>query len=110
MIAWQLAWKHFFPLAIGGLAVAVSTMAFRLVTTRFGFSLKKLSPDLAAPEPARQDQGIAAAEPAQPAAVDDPAAGISLGGLRDCARQDGRLPGAAHGDASARAGAFSAGR
>jgi flagellar biosynthetic protein FlhB len=45
-VARQLAWKHFFPLAIGGLAVAVSTMAFRLITTRFGFSFKKLSPDL----------------------------------------------------------------
>ncbi len=45
-IAWQLTWKHFLPLAIGGLAVAVSTVAFRLVTTRFGFSFQKLSPDL----------------------------------------------------------------
>jgi flagellar biosynthesis protein FlhB len=44
-IAWQLAWKHFLPLALGGLAVATATMAFRLITTRFGFSLKKLMPD-----------------------------------------------------------------
>src|ERR1017187_10839842 len=44
-IAWQLAWKHFFPLALGGLAVALATLAFRLITTRFGFSLKKLAPD-----------------------------------------------------------------
>ena len=46
-IAWQLAWKHFFPLALGGLAVALATLAFRLITTRFGFSLKKLAPDAA---------------------------------------------------------------
>jgi flagellar biosynthetic protein FlhB len=46
-IAWQLGWKHFFPLALGGLAVAMATLAFRLVTTRFGFSLNKLAPDLA---------------------------------------------------------------
>src|SRR5271165_1894842 len=46
-LAWQLAWKHFFPLALGGLGVAVATLAFRLITTRFGFSLKKLAPDAA---------------------------------------------------------------
>src|ERR1035438_3213428 len=46
-IAWRLAWKHFFPLALGGLAVALATLAFRLITTRFGFSLKKLAPDAA---------------------------------------------------------------
>ena len=45
--AWQLAWKHFFPLALGGLAVALATLAFRLITTRFGFSWKKLAPDAA---------------------------------------------------------------
>jgi flagellar biosynthesis protein FlhB len=44
-VAWQLAWKHFFPLALGGLAVALSTLAFRLVTTQFGFSFNKLAPD-----------------------------------------------------------------
>jgi flagellar biosynthetic protein FlhB len=46
-IAWQLAWKHFLPLALGGLAVALATLAFRLITTRFGFSLKKLAPEAA---------------------------------------------------------------
>jgi flagellar biosynthetic protein FlhB len=45
-VAWQLAWKHFFPLALGGLAVVAATLAFRLTTTRFGFSFKKLAPDL----------------------------------------------------------------
>jgi len=44
-IAWQLAWKHFLPLALGGLAVAAATLAFRLITTRFGFSFNKLAPD-----------------------------------------------------------------
>jgi flagellar biosynthetic protein FlhB len=46
-IAWELAWKHFLPLALGGLAVALATLAFRLITSRFGFSLKKLAPDAA---------------------------------------------------------------
>ena len=46
-IARQLAWKHFFPLAMGGLGVALATLAFRMITTRFGFSLKKLAPDVA---------------------------------------------------------------
>ena len=45
-VAWQLGWKHFFPLALGGLMVALATLAFRLITTRFGFSLNKLAPDL----------------------------------------------------------------
>ena len=44
-IAWQLFWQHFLPLALGGMAVAVATLGFRLVTTRFGLSLKKLTPD-----------------------------------------------------------------
>jgi flagellar biosynthetic protein FlhB len=45
-IAWQVAWKHALPLAIGGAAVAVVTLSLRLVTTGFGLSLKKLAPDL----------------------------------------------------------------
>jgi len=44
-IAWQLAGKSLLPLALGGLAVALATVALRLTTTRFGFSLKKLVPD-----------------------------------------------------------------
>jgi len=44
-IVWQLFWQHLLPLAMGGLAVAAATLAFRLVTTRFGLSLKKLAPD-----------------------------------------------------------------
>jgi flagellar biosynthetic protein FlhB len=46
-IGWQLFWNHFLPLALGGLAVGAATLGFRLITTRFGFSLKKLAPDLA---------------------------------------------------------------
>jgi len=44
-LAWELAWRHFAPLALAGLAVAVSTLSFRLVTTQFGFSFNKLAPD-----------------------------------------------------------------
>jgi flagellar biosynthetic protein FlhB len=45
--AWQVCWKQGLPLAMGGLAVALVTLGLRLVTTRFGLSLKKLTPDLA---------------------------------------------------------------
>jgi flagellar biosynthesis protein FlhB len=44
-MAWQIFWRNFLPLAVGGLAVAVATVAFRLATTRFGISFKKLTPD-----------------------------------------------------------------
>ena len=44
-IAWRLFWQHLLPLALGGMGVALATLAFRLITTRFGFSLKKLAPD-----------------------------------------------------------------
>jgi flagellar biosynthetic protein FlhB len=44
-VAWQICWRHFLPLALGGLAVAAATIMFRLLTTRFGVSLKKLAPD-----------------------------------------------------------------
>jgi flagellar biosynthetic protein FlhB len=45
-LTWQLFWNHLLPLALGGMAVAVVTLAFRLGTTGFGLSLKKLAPDL----------------------------------------------------------------
>ena len=35
------------PAGAGGLAVAAATLGFRLITTRFGLSLKKLAPDAA---------------------------------------------------------------
>jgi len=45
-LAWQLSSQHIFPLVMAGLAVAVVTLAIRLITTRFGLSLKKLAPDV----------------------------------------------------------------
>ena len=45
-VAWQLFWLHFLPLIVGGMALVTATLAVRLVTTRFGLSLKKLAPDL----------------------------------------------------------------
>jgi flagellar biosynthesis protein FlhB len=51
-IAWQVSWKLALPLAIGGLTVALATLGLRLVTTRFGLSLKKLAPDLKRLNPA----------------------------------------------------------
>ena len=45
-LAWQICWRHFLPLAVGGAAVVAATVMFRLLTTRFGLSLKKLTPDL----------------------------------------------------------------
>lgn len=45
-LAWQVAWRHFLPLGLGGGAVVLATLLIRLLTTRFGLSLKKLTPDL----------------------------------------------------------------
>jgi flagellar biosynthesis protein FlhB len=45
-IARALFWRLGMPLATAGLAVTVATVAFRLTTTQFGFSWKKLAPDL----------------------------------------------------------------
>src|SRR5579872_1290709 len=42
----QLLWRNFLPLVAGGSAVAAATLLFRLLTTRFGLSLKKLTPDV----------------------------------------------------------------
>ncbi len=44
--SWDLFWTHLLPLVLGGLVVVAATLLIRLVTTRFGFSLKKLAPDL----------------------------------------------------------------
>jgi len=51
-IAWQVAWKLALPLALAGLVVALATVGIRLITTRFGLSLKKLAPDLGRLNPA----------------------------------------------------------
>jgi flagellar biosynthetic protein FlhB len=42
----QICLHHLLPVIGGGLLVVVATLMFRLVTTRFGLSLKKLAPDL----------------------------------------------------------------
>jgi flagellar biosynthesis protein FlhB len=44
-LAWQIFWRHLLPLLAAGMAVTAATLGFRLVTTRFGLSLKKLAPD-----------------------------------------------------------------
>jgi flagellar biosynthesis protein FlhB len=44
-IAWVLFWRQGLPLVAAGMGVAVATLAFRLATTRFGLSWKKLAPD-----------------------------------------------------------------
>jgi flagellar biosynthetic protein FlhB len=43
----RLFWQNFWPLLVGGAAVAAATLVFRLITTRFGLSLQKLVPDAA---------------------------------------------------------------
>jgi flagellar biosynthetic protein FlhB len=47
LLYWQIFWRHLVPLLAAGLVVALATLAIRLITTRFGFSLKRLTPDLA---------------------------------------------------------------
>ena len=44
-LAWQLFWAHMLPLLAAGMAVTAATLGFRLATTQFGISLKKLAPD-----------------------------------------------------------------
>jgi flagellar biosynthetic protein FlhB len=44
-VAWQLFWRNILPLAIAGAGVSIATVAFRLLTTQFGISFKKLMPD-----------------------------------------------------------------
>ncbi|MCU1237484.1 MAG: type secretion exporter [Candidatus Solibacter sp.] len=46
-LMWLIFRQQILPLVMAGVAVAVATLAFRLVTTRFGISLKRLAPDLA---------------------------------------------------------------
>ena len=48
----QIFIRHLLPLFAAGLAVVAATVAIRLVTTRFGFSLKKLAPEAARFNPA----------------------------------------------------------
>src|ERR1035441_3450283 len=44
-IAWQLFWRNLLPLVLAGVAVAIASVSFRLATTQFGISFKKLMPD-----------------------------------------------------------------
>src|SRR5262249_18218684 len=46
-VAWQIAARHLLPLGRAGLATVAAALFLRLATTRFGISLKRLSPDLA---------------------------------------------------------------
>jgi flagellar biosynthetic protein FlhB len=46
-VMWQIFYQQIRPLVMAGAAVATATVAFRLVTTRFGISFKKLIPDAA---------------------------------------------------------------
>jgi len=46
-LAWQIFWQNILPLAMAAAGVAIATVAFRLATTQFGISFKKLMPDAA---------------------------------------------------------------
>ncbi len=50
-IAWRVFWSDMLPLVAGGMAIAMATLGFRLLTTRFGVSLKRLAPDLSRLDP-----------------------------------------------------------
>ena len=43
--AWQAGWRHALPLVLAGMGIVTVTIGFRLATTGFGFSFKKLVPD-----------------------------------------------------------------
>jgi len=44
-VAYQVFWRNLAPLLLGGLAVVLATLGLRLMTTRFGLSWKRLTPD-----------------------------------------------------------------
>src|SRR2546430_564230 len=44
-VVYQIARQHILPIVLAGMAVAAATVGFRLLTTRFGVSFKKLVPD-----------------------------------------------------------------
>src|SRR4051794_37883330 len=46
-LAWAVSRRQIGPLAVAGMGLTVATLAFRLSTTRFGFSWKKLAPEAA---------------------------------------------------------------
>jgi flagellar biosynthesis protein FlhB len=45
-VLWGVFRSSIMPLLLGGAAIALATLAVRLITTRFGVSLKRLAPDL----------------------------------------------------------------
>ena len=45
-VTYQLYWNSLAPLFFSGAAVVIATLGLRLITTKFGFSLKRLAPDL----------------------------------------------------------------
>ena len=81
-LAYQVAWRHFLPLCLGGAAVAVATLLFRLVTTRFGLSLKKLQPDAARFNPLSRLKELPRQNSALFGPGRDPAARLFVGGMR----------------------------
>jgi flagellar biosynthesis protein FlhB len=59
-VFWTLSLRHLLPLGLCGMALVVATLAFRLATTQFGFSLKQLAPDLNRLNPISRLQGLPA--------------------------------------------------
>jgi flagellar biosynthetic protein FlhB len=57
-VAWQVCRQNILPLAMAGAGIAFATVAFRLVTTQFGISFKKLMPDPARFNPIARLQGL----------------------------------------------------
>jgi flagellar biosynthesis protein FlhB len=57
-VAWQVCRQNILPLAMAGAGVSVATVAFRLATTQFGISFKKLMPDAARFNPIARLQDI----------------------------------------------------
>jgi flagellar biosynthetic protein FlhB len=57
-IGWMLFWRQGLPLAAAGLAMAGLTLGFRLATTGFGLSWKKLLPDGARFDPLKRLQDL----------------------------------------------------
>jgi flagellar biosynthetic protein FlhB len=57
-VAYQVAQQNILPIVLASLGVAAATLAFRLVTTGFGLSLKKLAPDAARFNPIARLQEI----------------------------------------------------
>ena len=46
-LAWAVCRRQIAPLAAAGMVLTIATLAFRLATTKFGFSWKKLAPEAA---------------------------------------------------------------